>query len=319
MKKFNRFLTTIAVFVTVFAFSCMPSFAADTVTFIPEWNQTSFYYSIDNVVPVQVGGNGSISFNNSSSSTHYNGTYNEFYKNNDYYVFWSGSSYAYSANKLQGGYSYSGYVAVDYNAVFTSIFGNSEHFNSRTDYVSVTDPVLVFDNSTLPNSWNERISDTSGKTWFLFKDLYVNATDRMLFRFDFKGYTLVRAGLNSGGFPLEDFNVNVITDVLSYKPESYSLTGTTAGFNDNLSDFDNSMNEGSNKENVLTDKAIGDINSFEFKDIKDDSSILSSLTFYSSVINLAYGSLGGTIQTLFAISFGVLIVIFILRIRRDSS
>ena len=319
MKKFSRFLSAIAVFVTVFAFSCMPAFAAQTVTFVPEWEQTSFYYSIDSIMPLQVGGNGTISFNNSGSPTHYNGTYNEIYKNHDYYVFWSGSSYAYSSNKLQGGYSYSGYVAVDYSAAFTSIFGTSQHFNSHTDYVSVTDPVLVFDNSTLPDSWNERTSDTSGKTWFLFKDLYVNATDRMLFRFDFKGYTLVRAGSNSGGYPLEDFSVNVVTDVSSYKPDSYSLTGTTEGFNDNLTDFDNAMNEGSKKENDLSDKAIGDINSFEFKDINDDSSILSSLTFYSSVINLAYGSLGSTIQTLFAISFGVLIVIFILRIRRDSS
>lgn len=317
--KFRRYFLSLIVFVFVFSLHTFPSFASNTVTFVPDWQQTSFYYTIDSIMPVQVGGNGTISFNNASSSTHYNGTYNELYKNNDYYVFWSGSSYAYSSNKLEGGYSYSGYVAVDYSAVFTSIFGTSQHFNSHTDYVSVTNPTLVFDNSTLPNSWNERTSDTKGKVWFLFKDLYVNGTDRVLFKFDFKGYTLVRAGLNSGGYPLEDFNVNVITDILSYKPDSYSLTGTTEGFNDNLTDFDNSMNQGAQKENNLSDKAIGDINSFEFKDIKDDSSILSSLTFYSSVINLAYGSLGSTVQTLFAVSFGILIVIFILRIRRDSS
>lgn len=319
MKRFSHFLCLIAVFVTVFAFSCIPSFAAETLTYIPEWEQTSYYYSIDSIVPVQVGGNGTISFNNSASSTHYNGTYNEIYKNNDYYVFWHGSSYAYSTNKLQGGYSYSGYLAIEYSAIFDSIFGTSSHFNSHTDYVSVTDPVLVFDNSTLPNCNNVRSSDTGGKTWFIFKDLYVNGTDRMLFRFDFKGYTLVRAGLSSGGYPLEDFNIKVTTDVKTYRPQDYSITGTTAGFKDNLTDFDNAMNEGSKKENVLSDKAISDVNSFEFKDINDDSSILSSLTFYSSVITLAYGSLGGTIQTLLTISFGLLIVIFILRIRRDSS
>lgn len=301
MKKLNRFFCAIAVFVTVFAFLCMPSFAADSVTFIPEWQQTSYYYTVDRIVPARLHDSG--------------GDWN------DYYIFWSGYSYAYSSNKLAGGYTYNGYVAVDYDVTCNTSFATSNHFTNKTDNLTILTPTLVFDNSSMPNSWNERRGETQGRTWFLFKDLYVSATDRVLFRFDFKGYTYVR-NINMAvdhNFGIPDFKVNIQTDVIQYRPESYSLTGTTEGFNDNLSNFNNSMNEGNQKENALSNKAIGDINSFEFKDIKDDSSILSSLTFYSSVINLAYGSLGGTIQTLFAISFGVLIVIFILRIRRDSS
>lgn len=274
--------------------------AASTVTFIPEWQQTSYYYTVDRIIPAR----------NHDSAGDWN----------DFYIFWSGYSYAYSSNKLEGGYTYNGYVAVDYDVLCNTTFGTSSHFTGKTDNLTVLTPTLIFDNSTLPNSWNERRGDSSGRTWFLFKDLYVSGTDRVLFRFDFKGYTYVR-NINMAvdhNFGIPDFKVNIQTDVIKYKPESYSLIGTTEGFNDNLTDFDNSMQQGSNAENNLTDTALGHINSYEFSDLSSGSGMASALSFYSSVVMAGYTSLGDFKQ-LFGIVFALIIIVVILRIRRDSS
>lgn len=94
---------------------------------------------------------------------------------------------------------------------------------------------------------------------------------------------------------------------------------------DNLQDF-NSDNDGlasfiesgSSSESSLTDVANDNINSFEFENF-NNSNLLSSISFYTSCVNLAYNALPGTMKLLLSIGFGVFVLVAILRIRRDTS
>lgn len=309
MKKFSRFLTTIVVFVTVFAFSCMPIFAADTVDFAPTWYAPTWNFRI-NSLEAGIG--------RKLDGTSYT------YGNGGAIAFWNGTVTAYTNNQLSGGYSYSGTLAVNFNATFnTVISGTIPSYKVNSTYGSVTSVEFVIDGQSY-QPFLTKTSLTGGTAYFTVKDLYVSTTSRVLLNVNFSGYTNLLPADASGNGALETNVFHLSNLYVGCTPSvtvngSYVMHGTTSGFNDNINKFDDAMNEGTQKEDSLSNKAIGDINSFEFKDIKDDSSILSSLTFYSSVINLAYGSLGSTVQTLFAVSFGVLIVIFILRIRRDSS
>lgn len=315
MKRLNRFLSTIAVFVTVFAFSCIPSFAADTVEFYPQFANPKWNYYIDSIQPYS----DAITLQNGSSA-------DTVFSDQYVYTTFKGTIESYSTTSMLGGYSYSGTLGIKFLASFpyaTATLDNGATVGTTTakpnsvTYGQVDSVELIIDGTSY-SPFLTKTALNEGVCYYTVKDLYASADNRVIVRLHVSGYTVFDLGRANTHHALDRVFVKCEPNVYS-AGSAYKLRGTTSGFKDNLSDFDNSMNEGSQKENVLTDKAIGDVNSFEFKDINDDSSILSSLTFYSSVINLAYGSLGGTIQTLLGISFGVLIVIFILRIRRDSS
>lgn len=309
MKKIARFLSLIAVFVTVFAFSCIPTFAADTVNFTPDWYAPKWNFRPTSISSetYYVTGN-----ENSSQIT-------QTIMRKRYYVNWEGVLSCYTNNSVSGGYSYSGTLGLHFSGSANDFSPSTiSGFSSGRSYGSIYKVGIVIDGQEYQPFLTKTALD-EGTCYLTIKDLYASATNRMLVNLYFSGYTVYETSSASQYSPaLDNFYVS-FDPLLENAGSAYFLTGTTAGFNDNLNDFNSGMNQGSQKENNLSDKAIEDINSFEFKDIKDDSSILSSLTFYSSVINLAYGSLGSTVQTLFAVSFGVLIVIFILRIRRDSS
>lgn len=315
MKKFSRFLTTIAVFMTVFAFSCIPSFAADTVDFYPEFANPKWNYYIDSIQPYSDG----ITFENGSAA-------DSVFSDQYVYTTFKGTIESYSTASMLGGYSYSGTFGIKFLASFPyatatlddgSTVGTTTAKPNSVTYGQVDSVELIVDGTSY-SPFLTKTSLNEGVCYYTVKDLYVSANNRVIVRLHVSGYTVFDLGRANTHHALDRVYIKCEPNVYSVG-SAYTLQGTTSGFKDNLSNFDNSMNEGTQKEDALSDKAIGDINSFEFKDIKDDSSILSSLTFYSSVINLAYGSLGSTVQTLFAVSFGVLIVIFILRIRRDSS
>lgn len=309
MKRFNRFLTTIAVFITVFAFSCIPAFAA-SVSFTTDWGSSY------NVVVPSAGTDSTYrwDFNLYNSDNTHTITGNITGLNSANY-FYDGYVTCRSAVNVPAGYEYSGNMNVDYTlnySVDTSSLDTSK-FNYRINLYPYKVALILGDQEI------EGLvgSSSSGDFWMPFSGVHVTtAATKMQIRMYYKAHLWVYNKSDQSNYftmaPHLDVNMHLANKL-------FDVTGSTTGFNDNLNNFNDSMNEGSHKENVLSDKAIGDVNSFEFKDIKDDSSILSSLTFYSSVINLAYGSLGSTVQTLFAVSFGVLIVVFILRIRRDSS
>lgn len=315
MKRFSRFLTTIAVFVFAFAFSCIPSFAAETVEFYPEFANPKWNYYIDSIQPYSDG----ITLQNGSSA-------DSVFSDQYVYTTFRGIIESYSTASMLGGYSYCGTLGIKFSAIFpyaTATLDNGANVGTTTSkpnsvtYGQVDSVELIIDGTSY-SPFLTKTALNEGTFYYTVKDLYASADNRVIVRLHVSGYSVFDLGRANTHHALERVFVKCEPHVYSVG-SSYKLRGTTSGFKDNLSDFDNSMNEGSQKEDALSNKAIGDVNSFEFKDIKDDSSILSSLTFYSSVINLAYGSLGGSIQTLIAISFGVLIVIFILRIRRDSS
>lgn len=310
MKRLNRFFCAIAVFVTVFAFSCIPSFASNTVDFRPTMaNPLWSYYP------------GEFSFYKDNIRSIPGKIDNSYYSQDTVYAPFDGIVESYSNQSMLGGYSYSGTFAVNfsinYDDAMANITGSGTKIEAKSTWAQVDKVEFVIDGNTY-SPFLTKTSLTSGTAYLNVKDLYASADNRFIVKVYLSGYSWFNIGSSDHHGYIDRTYVQVNPNV-SWVSNSYVIHGTTSGFKDNLTNFDNSMNEGSQKEDALTDKAIGDVNSFEFKDIKDDSSILSSLTFYSSVINLAYGSLGGSIQTLFAISFGVLIVIFILRIRRDSS
>lgn len=309
MKKISRFLTTIAVFMTIFAFSCIPSFAA-SVSFTTDWGSSY------NVVVPSAGTDSPYRFDfylyDSPTTNTITGNIKSLNSSN---YFYNGYVTCNSTSLVPAGYEYSGNMNVDYdlNTFVDDSSLDTTKFNYRINLYTYKVSMILGDQEVEGQIGN---SD-SGDFWMPFSGVHVTTPDtRMKIRIYYTAHLWVynKSDQNNYFNMAPHINVNMF---LSNK--SFRVIGKTTGFNDNLGNFNNSMAEGSQKENVLTDKAIGDVNAFEFKDIKDDSSILSSLTFYSSVINLAYGSLGGTIQTLFAISFGLLILIFILRIRRDSS
>lgn len=309
MKNFSRFLTTVAVFMTVFAFSCIPSFAASE-TFTTDWGSST------NVIVPSAGVNTPYrwDFNLYDSPTSNTITGSIKGLNSDNY-FYNGYVTCNSTSLVPSGYEYSGNMNVDYdlNVSLDQTTIDVTKFNYRVDLYPYKVTLILGDQEIEGQIGN---SD-SGDFWMPFSGVHVTTSDtRMKIRIYYTAQVWIYNKSDENNY----FNMAPHVKVSMFlSNKAFQVTGSTTGFNDNLNNFDDSMNEGSQKENVLTDKAIGDVNSFEFKDIKDDSSILSSLTFYSSVINLAYGSLGSTIQTLFAVSFGVLIVVFILRIRRDSS
>lgn len=310
MKNISRFLTIIAVFVSVFSFSCIPSFAADTVDFRPTlYNPTWSYYP------------GEFSFYKDNIRGIPGNIDTAYYSRDIVYAPFDGVVESYSNESMLGGYSYTGTFAVNfsinYDNAIANITGSGTKIESKSTWAQVDRVEFIIDGNTY-NPFLTKTSLTSGVAYLNVKDLYASADNRFIVKVYLSGYSWFNIGSTDNHGFIDRTYVQVNPNV-SWVSNSYLIHGTTSGFKDNLTNFDQSMNEGSQKEDALTDKAIGDVNSFEFKEIKDDSSILSSLTFYSSVISLAYGSLGGTIQTLLAISFGVLIVIFILRIRRDSS
>lgn len=313
--KCRRYLFTLFVFVFVFGVGAFPSFAADTVEFYPEFANPKWNYYIDSVQPYSDG----ITLEKGSVA-------DSVFSDQYVYTTFKGTIESYSTTSMLGGYSYSGTLGIKFLASFpyaTATLDNGTTVGTTTavpnsvTYGQVDSVELIIDGTSY-SPFLTKTALNEGVFYYTVKDLYASADNRVIVRLHVSGYTVFDLGRANTHHALERVYVKCEPNVFS-NGSSYKLHGTTSGFKDNLSDFDNSMNEGSQKEDALSNKAIEDINSFEFKDIKDDSSILSSLTFYSSVINLAYGSLGSTIQTLFAVSFGVLIVIFILRIRRDSS
>ena len=310
MKKFSCFLSAIAVFVTVFAFSCIPSFAADTVTFTPTMVSPVWSYYPDGFTPY------------SDDITSMPGTLDDaFFKQQYFYAPFHGEIQTYSDNSMLGGYSYSGTFGVKFAITWDPAEANLRGVDggaiiAKETYLMVDSVEFVIDGTSY-SPFLVKTSVREGTAYYTFKDLYASANNRFLVKIHGSGYSWFDLGRSTRSGIIDRTYVQIDPNVTALS--GYSATGTTSGFKDNLTNFDNAMNEGSKKEDDLSNKALEDINSFEFKDINDDSSILSSLTFYSSVINLAYGSLGSTVQTLLAVSFGVLIVIFILRIRRDSS
>lgn len=309
MKKLSRSLTTIAVFMTIFSFSCLPSFAA-SISFTTDWGPSY------NVVVPSAGTDSAYRWDfNLYDSPTTNTITGSIKSLNSANYFYNGYVTCNSTSLVTAGYEYYGNMNVDYDLnvfVDTSSLDTTK-FNYRINLYPYKVCMILGDQEVE----GQIGSSSSGDFWMPFSGVHVTTPDtRMKIRIYYTAHLWVynKSDQNNYFTMAPHINVNMF---LANK--SFAVSGTTTGFNDNLGNFNDSMTEGSQKENNLTDKAFGDINSFEFKDIKDDSSILSSLTFYSSVINLAYGSLGSTIQTLFAVSFGVLIVIFILRIRRDSS
>ena len=310
MKRLSRFICTFSVFIFVFAFSCISSYAADSVDFKPTlYNPTWSYYP------------GDFSFYKDNIRIIPGEIDNSYYSQDTVYSPFDGLVESYSNQSMLGGYSYSGTFAVKFSINFdnaiANITGSGTKIESKSTWMQVNKVEFVIDGNTY-SPFLTKTSLTSGTAYLNVKDLYASADNRFIVRVYVSGYSWFNTGSSDHHGFIDRTYVQVNPNV-SWVSDSYVIHGTTSGFKDNLTNFDNAMQEGSKKEDTLSNKAIGDINSFEFKDIKDDSSILSSLTFYSSVINLAYGSLGSTVQTLFAVSFGVLIVIFILRIRRDSS
>lgn len=310
MKKFSRFITTIAVFVTVFAFSCIPSFAA-SVSFNTDWGSSTY------VVLPSAGVDTPIRWDfylyDSNTTNTITGNIKGLNSTN---YFYNGYCTCGSSELVPAGYEYSGNMNVDYdlNVSIDNSTIDTTKFNYRVDIYPYKVSLILGDQE-IEGSFGA-VGD-AGDFWMPFSGVHVTTpATRMKIRIYYTAQVWIYNKTDENNY----FNMAPHINVAMFlSNKSFGVTGTTTGFNDNLGNFNDSMTEGSQKENNLTDKALGDLNSFEFKDIKDDSSILSSLTFYSSVINLAYGSLGSTIQTLFAVSFGVLIVIFILRIRRDSS
>lgn len=308
--KLKRFFLTVASTVTLFLFFCIPSFAADTVTFAPTMVSPVWSYYPDGFTPY------------SDDITSMPGNLDSaIFKNQYFYAPFHGTIETYSTASMLGGYSYSGTFGIKFAILWDPAEANLRGVNggeiiAKETYLMVDSVEFVIDGTTY-SPFLTKTSVREGTAYYTMKDLYASSNNRFLVRINVSGYSWFDLGRSTRSGIIDRTYVSVNPNVTAL--DGYSVTGTTSGFKDNLTDFDNSMNEGSQKEDALSNKAIDDINSFEFKDIKDDSSILSSLTFYSSVINLAYGSLGSTVQTLFAVSFGVLIVIFILRIRRDSS
>lgn len=308
--KLKRFFLTVVSTVTLFLFFCIPSLASDSVTFTPTMVSPVWSYYPDGFTPY------------TDDITSMPGKLDDaIFKNQYFYAPFHGEIQTYSDASMLGGYSYSGTFGIKFAILWdpaeASLRGvNGGSIIAKETYLMVDSVEFVIDGTSY-SPFLTKTSVREGTAYYTLKDLYASADNRFLVKIHVSGYSWFDLGRSTRSGIIDRTYVQVNPNVTSLS--GYSVTGTTSGFKDNLTDFDNSLNEGSQKENALSNKAIGDINSFEFKDIKDDSSILSSLTFYSSVINLAYGSLGSTVQTLFAVSFGVLIVIFILRIRRDSS
>lgn len=105
---------------------------------------------------------------------------------------------------------------------------------------------------------------------------------------------------------------------------SYSLTknvdkpSNLSDFTEEHDNFKQQIFSGQSSEDSLTSSALSNVNSFVMADPSSGSGMASALSFYSAVVTAGYISLGD-FQNLFIISLVIIVIMVLLRIRRDSS
>lgn len=263
---------------------CSPStaYAADRVTFIPTFFSPTSYQTCTLMTHSEIHVPGTSSYARIQDKA------------------FSGCAVSYTTNILQGGYSYSGTLGVNvslsianmnfYNIDSVSfIIDNQEYF-----------PFCVQNNST------------SLTAYLSLNALYVSSSSRILVRTYWHGTNYYNSDSSTSTMPAEISYICTATNV----SDSYRLTGTTSGFVDDISSFDDQMTEGSSKENNLTGSALTNVDSFELADPSSGSGMASALSFYSAVVTAGYVSLGD-FQNLFVISLVIIVIMVLLRIRRS--
>lgn len=95
-------------------------------------------------------------------------------------------------------------------------------------------------------------------------------------------------------------------------------TNNSDAFNSHQSDFSSAYDTAQATEDSFTSSAFNNVNSFDFFDPSSGSGMASALSFYSAVVTAGYTSLGD-FKNLFIISLVIIVIMVLLRIRRDSS
>lgn len=164
-----------------------------------------------------------------------------------------------------------------------------------------------------------------GNVIFNFNDIYVSRSGVWDLVFTGNGTAVFdqQVNITSGGsFSLsrDDFRVNfgfsLLSHNLSYHPGDPYTPGNLNDYNSDQAAFDDQMSEGSSKENNLTSFALTNVDSFELSDPSSGSGMASALSFYSAVVTAGYVSLGD-FQNLFVISLVIIVIMVLLRIRRN--
>lgn len=301
MKKFSRFLTTIVVFMTVFAFSCMPAFAADS-----DYTSCSatHVYAGGDIAILQSFGDTDTTISSSGGgviNTHYDvASYESSH--------WCGAVISKSRGYLTG--------------VLNLQFSVVPSFPSNPSGSETDIELANFDCKSPVSDGSLRITRfylASGvcRVQLNFNDYYMDS-NTVYFDTTFK----YAVGNTAGTLP--PYLSLVVTPTIVSQDLRYAST-LTGPVPDNLQGFNNDndslsafIESGSSSESSMTDTAKGNIDKFNYVDFSNGS-MLSSLSFYSSCINLAYNSLDDNIKLVFSVGFGLFVLIAILRIRRDSS
>lgn len=274
---------------------------AASVSFSPTWRDSTFTF-----VP-EVSDSLASGIYEQGSGT---GTY---YTYNSNWFYYSGTVTCSSAELLQAGYTYGGNMNVGYTITSSFVGGVTHDLQLIGNHCYVTRVEVLIDGA--PKEAFLGSSALSGDFWFPFSNTQVSTSaTRMQVRFYVRGMALIatsRASIATAVIPRVDLKMVLTT-------KSASITGKSEGFNDNINSFDQSMDAGSSAENNLTDTALDHINGYEFSDLSSGAGMASALSFYSSVVMAGYTSLGDFKQ-LFGIVFALIIIVVILRIRRDSS
>jgi hypothetical protein len=307
--KFSDFFLVICAIILFLSAPVQVVEAADTVTFAPTMVSPVWSYYPDGLTPF------------SDDITSMPGNIDSaIFKNQYFYAPFHGTIETYSNNSMVGGYSYSGTFGVKFAILWDPAEANLRGVNggkiiAKETYLMVDSVEFVIDGTSY-SPFLTKTSVREGTAYYTVKDLYASANNRFLVRIHVSGYSWFDLGRSTRSGIIDRTYVSVNPNVTAL--DGYSVTGTTSGFKDNLTDFDQSMNEGSSKENQLTDQAFDHINSYEFSDLSSGAGMASALSFYSSVVMAGYTSLGDFKQ-LFGIVFALIIIVVILRIRRDSS
>lgn len=267
---------------------CSPltAYAADTVTFVPEFFNPTNYTTV-------------VSVNTSEATlgTPVNGSNYVRYMHAQY----SGRACSYTTASLPGGYSYSGTLGIKTTLSVPKL-----------GVYSIDSVVFVIDNQEY-YPFCTQSNNTTVQAYLSVKDLVVSSSSRILVYTYWHGYDSANSIASDSNAPKTSITFSSTVTMLG---SGYKLEGTTSGFVDDISSFDDQMTEGSSKENNLTSSALTNVDSFELADPSSGSGMASALSFYSAVVTAGYVSLGD-FQNLFIISLVIIVIMVLLRIRRS--
>ena len=221
MKNFSRFLTTIAVFMTTFAFSCIPSFAA-YISFTTSWGPSTYV-----VVPsagVNTPFRWDFNLYNSDTTNTITGSIKGL---NSMNYFYDGYATCSSTELVPAGYEYSGNMNVDYDL-------NVDIDNSTIDRTKFNYRVDIYPYKVCLILGDQEIEGMIGKAdsgdfWMPFSGVHVTTADT---RMRIRVYYTAQVWIYNKSDENNHFNMAPHINVgMFLSNKSFGVTGTTTGFN----------------------------------------------------------------------------------------